>query len=55
LTLQRPSADVDGLSALLFNATVDPNPRQIDAALFALEFDEVGLVLCQLWAERRRR
>jgi len=71
LTLQRPSADVDRLSASLFNATVDLNPHQIDAALFALESplskgvllaDEVGLgktieaalVLCQLWAERRR-
>ncbi len=72
LTLQRPSADVDRLSASLFNATVDLNPHQIDAALFALQSplskgvllaDEVGLgktieaglILCQLWAERRRR
>ena len=72
LTLQRPSGDVDRLSASLFNATVDLNPHQIDAALFALKSplskgvllaDEVGLgktieaglVLCQLWAERRRR
>lgn len=72
LTLQRPSADVDRLSASLFNATVDLNPHQIDAAMFALKSplskgvllaDEVGLgktieaglVLCQLWAERRRR
>ena len=72
LTLQRPSADVDRLSTSLFNATVDLNPHQIDAALFALKSplskgvllaDEVGLgktieaglVLCQLWAERRRR
>lgn len=72
LTLQRPSADVDRLSASLFNASVDLNPHQIDAALFALQSpiskgvllaDEVGLgktieaglVLCQLWAERRRR
>jgi hypothetical protein len=64
LTLQRRSADVDHLSASLFNATVDLNPHQIDAALFALNSplsrdallaDEVGLVLCQLWAERRRR
>src|SRR5439155_6464744 len=52
LTLQRPSADVDRLSASLFNATVDLNPHQIDAALFALKSplskgvllaDEVGL------------
>ena len=72
LTLQRPSADVERLSASLFDATVDLNPHQIDAALFALQSplskgvllaDEVGLgktieaglVLCQLWAERRRR
>jgi len=72
LTLQRPSGDIDRLSASLFNATVDLNPHQIDAALFALKSplskgvllaDEVGLgktieaalILCQLWAERRRR
>jgi len=72
LTLRKPSADVDRLSASLFNATVDLNPHQIDAALFALKSplskgvilaDEVGLgktieaalILCQLWAERRRR
>lgn len=56
----------------LFDASVDLNPHQIDAAMFALESplrkgavlaDEVGLgktieaglVLCQHWAERRRR
>jgi ERCC4-related helicase len=56
----------------LFNASVDLNPHQIDAAMFALKSplskgvilaDEVGLgktieaglVLCQCWAERRRR
>lgn len=56
----------------LFDASVDLNPHQIDAALFALRSplskgvllaDEVGLgktieaglVLCQSWAERRRR
>jgi conjugative relaxase-like TrwC/TraI family protein len=56
----------------LFDASVDLNPHQIEAALFALESplskgvilaDEVGLgktieagiVLCQLWAERKRR
>ena len=72
LTLRKPSADADRLSASLFNATVDLNPHQIDAALFALKSplskgvilaDEVGLgktieaalILCQLWAERRRR
>lgn len=62
----------DRLSMSLFNASVDLNPHQIDAALFALQSplsmgsilaDEVGLgktieagiVLCQYWAERRRR
>ena len=56
----------------LFDANVDLNPHQIEAALFALRSpvskgvllaDEVGLgktieaslVLCQLWAERKRR
>lgn len=56
----------------LFNASVDLNPHQIDAAAFALRSpiskgvllaDEVGLgktieaglVLCQCWAERKRR
>jgi hypothetical protein len=56
----------------LFDASVDLNPHQIEAAMFALESplsegvvlaDEVGLgktveagiVLCQRWAERRRR
>ncbi|SEG39051.1 Helicase conserved C-terminal domain-containing protein [Bryocella elongata] len=63
---------IDRLSMSLFDAAVDLNPHQIEAALFALESplskgvilaDEVGLgktieagiVLCQLWAERRRR
>jgi adenine-specific DNA-methyltransferase len=72
LTLRKPAADADRLSASLFNATVDLNPHQIDAALFALKSplskgvilaDEVGLgktieaalILCQLWAEGRRR
>ena len=56
----------------LFDASVDLNPHQIEAALFALNSplsngamlaDEVGLgktieagiVLCQLWAERKRK
>ena len=60
------------LSQALFDAQIDLQPHQIDAALFALEdplregvllADEVGLgktieaglVLCQLWAERKRR
>lgn len=72
LTRQRPASGVDRLSMALFDANVDLNPHQIDAALFALRSplskgvllaDEVGLgktieaglILCQLWAERRRR
>jgi len=56
-----------------FNATVDLNPHQIGAALFAFRSPlsrggailadelglgktiEAGLVLSQLWAERKRR
>jgi len=62
----------DRLAMSLFDAAVDLNPHQIEAALFALHSplskgvmlaDEVGLgktieagiVLCQLWAERKRR
>lgn len=72
LTRQAASDGVDRLSTSLFDATVDLNPHQIDAALFALQSplgkgvllaDEVGLgktieaalVLCQYWAERKRR
>ena len=72
LTRRRPSADVDRLSMSLFDACVDLNPHQIEAAMFALKSplskgvllaDEVGLgktieaglVLCQYWAEHRRR
>lgn len=64
--------DIDKLSMSLFDASVDLNPHQIEAALFAcrsplskgvLLADEVGLgktieaglVLCQYWAESRRR
>jgi hypothetical protein len=71
--LTRRAADgMDRLSVSLFDAAVDLNPHQIEAALFALQSplskgvvlaDEVGLgktieagiVLCQYWAERRRR
>ena len=69
------SKNVEGvgrLSRALFDAQVDLNPHQIEAALFALNSplskgtilaDEVGLgktieagiILCQLWAERKRR
>src|SRR5438445_8413273 len=69
---RRGSAGLDRLSMSLFDAAVDLNPHQIEAALFALESplskgvilaDEVGLgktieaaiVLCQFWAERKRR
>ncbi|PJJ75003.1 helicase-like protein [Thermoflavifilum aggregans] len=63
---------VERLGRTLFDASVDLNPHQIDAALFAfrnpiskgvLLADEVGLgktieagiILCQFWAEKRRR
>jgi ERCC4-related helicase len=72
LTCRHAADSVDRLSQSLFDASVDLNPHQIDAALFALRnplqqgvllADEVGLgktieaalVLCQYWAERRRR
>ncbi|HEM8292353.1 TPA: DEAD/DEAH box helicase [Providencia stuartii] len=72
LTCLHAADSVDRLSQSLFDATVDLNPHQIEAALFALRnplqqgvllADEVGLgktieaalVLCQRWAERRRR
>lgn len=72
LTRRRRGGDVDRISSSLFDAAVDLNPHQIDAALFALQnpltkgvllADEVGLgktieaalVLCQYWAERKRR
>lgn len=63
---------IDRLSKSLFDACVDLNPHQIEAALFAVRSplskgvllaDEVGLgktieaglVLCQYWAERKRK
>ncbi len=72
LTRRRQPEGVDRLSMALFDASVDLNPHQIDAAAFALRSplskgvllaDEVGLgktieaglVLCQYWAERKRR
>ena len=72
LTRQAPPGAVDQLSMSLFDASVDLNPHQIEAAMFALQSplsegvilaDEVGLgktieagiVLCQRWAERKRR
>lgn len=71
--LTRQGGDgVDRLGRSLFDAAVDLNPHQIDAALFALRSplskgvllaDEVGLgktieaglVVCQQWAERKRK
>lgn len=72
LTRQAPPGASDQLSMSLFDASVDLNPHQIEAAMFALQSplsegvilaDEVGLgktieagiVLCQRWAEKRRR
>lgn len=72
LTKQHGDSGVARLSQSLFDASVDLNPHQIEAALFAMRnplqegvllADEVGLgktieaalVVCQLWAERRRR
>ncbi len=69
---RRAVIGMDRLSMALFDAAVDLNPHQIEAALFALQSplskgvilaDEVGLgktieagiVLCQFWAERKRR
>jgi superfamily II DNA/RNA helicase len=70
---KRVSADnAEKLSQSLCNATVDLNPHQIEAALFAFRSplsrgavlaDEVGLgktieaglIVSQLWAERKRR
>lgn len=72
LSILHANNGVDRLSQSLFDASVDLNPHQIEAALFALEnplnqgvvlADEVGLgktieaglVLCQYWAERKRK
>jgi len=69
---RRAASGMDRLTMSLFDAAVDLNPHQIEAALFALESplskgailaDEVGLgktieagiVLCQFWAERKRK
>jgi len=72
LTRHHSGDTVKKISSSLFDACVDLNPHQIDAALFALRSpfskgvllaDEVGLgktieaglLLCQFWAERKRR
>ncbi len=69
---RRGTEGLERLSMSLFDASVDLNPHQIEAAIFALQSplskgvilaDEVGLgktieagiVLCQYWAERKRR
>jgi len=72
LTRRSASDDPNKLGASLYSATVDLNPHQVDAALFAFRSplsrgailaDEVGLgktieaglLISQLWAERKRR
>ncbi len=72
LTRHYSGDTINKISSSLFDACVDLNPHQIDAALFALRSpfskgvllaDEVGLgktieaglLLCQFWAERKRR
>jgi adenine-specific DNA-methyltransferase len=72
LTKRSASDDIAKLGPSLFNARVDLNPHQLDAALFAFRSplsrgailaDEVGLgktieaglIISQLWAERKRR
>lgn len=72
LTRRFSSDKLEKLSQSLFNATVDLNPHQIEAALFAFRSplsrgailaDEVGLgktveaglIISQLWAEKKRR
>ena len=69
---KKPNGSDDRISSSLFDAALEINPHQIDAALFAFQSplskgvllaDEVGLgktieaglVMCQLWAERKRR
>ncbi len=72
LTKHCSSDNIEKLAQSLNNATIDLNPHQIDAALFAFKSplsrgallaDEVGLgktieaglIISQLWAERKRR
>ena len=72
LTKRLPAERAEKLSQSLANATVDLNPHQVEAALFAFRSplsrgailaDEVGLgktieaglIVSQLWAERKRR
>ena len=72
LTKKCSSHQLEKLNKSIFNATVDLNPHQLDAALFAFRSplsrgailaDEVGLgktieaglIISQLWAERKRK
>ncbi len=72
ITKATSSNSTEKLSMSLFNACVDLNPHQVEAALFAFRSplskgiilaDEVGLgktieaglILCQYWAERKRK
>lgn len=72
LTKRLASSNAEKLSQSLLNATVDLNPHQVEAALFAFRSplsrgailaDEVGLgktieaglIISQLWAERKRQ
>jgi ERCC4-related helicase len=72
LTAKKPGHLVERLTYSLVEASVDINPHQIEAALFALRSplaqgimlaDEVGLgktieaglLLCQYWAEHKRK
>lgn len=72
LTKRLPAEKAEKLSQSLANATVDLNPHQVEAALFAFRSplsrgailaDEVGLgktieaglIVSQLWAERKRK
>ena len=59
LTRRRRGGDVDRISQSLFDASVDLNPHQIDAALFAIQnplskgvllADEVGLGKRNQWS-----
>lgn len=72
LPRQSQPGGVDRLSMALFDARVDLNPHQIEAAMLTLRSPlskgvilagevrlgktiEAGLVLCQLWAEPKRK
>lgn len=72
LSKRNSSDSLKKLGASMMTATVDLNPHQLDAALFAFRSplsrgamlaDEVGLgktieaglIICQLWAERKRK